>query len=82
MPVTPPDNFVPLMSIEEVKAETMLLTPDNIRLYPCSDGRRDDFRSMWNKFGPQAARDIILPAIWYQVTPRPSVVFKHHAEHA
>ena len=63
------------MSVEEVKAEVLLLNLDTIRKYPCSRSKRDDFYSMWSRFGPQAARDIMIPSIWYEKTPRPSEVF-------
>ena len=63
------------MTVEEVKAEVMLLTPENITHFPCTAGKRDDFRSLWNKCGPQAGRDIMIPPIWYGEVPRPSEFF-------
>ena len=67
------------MTVEEVKAEVQLLTLENIKKFPCSRGKTDDFYSMWQRFGPQAARDIMIPVIWNKETPRPSEVFGKNA---
>ena len=63
------------MTVAEVKEEVSLLTLQNIRKYPCSRSKREDFYTMWQRFGPQAARDIMIPPVWYGETPRPSEVF-------
>jgi len=63
------------MTVEELKKETMILTLENIKSYPCSRSKRDDFYSMWQRFGPQAARDIMMPPIWEGEFPLPSEVF-------
>ena len=63
------------MTVEEVKAEVQLLTLENIKKFPCTRGKIDDFYSMWQKFGPQAARDIMIPVLWNNEVPRPSEVF-------
>tara|TARA_R110002012_G_scaffold50743_1_gene131135 strand:- start:128 stop:331 length:204 start_codon:yes stop_codon:yes gene_type:complete len=63
------------MTVEEVKSEVQLLTLANIKKFPCSRSATDDFYSMWQKFGPQAARDNMIPLIWRNECPRPSEVF-------
>ena len=63
------------MTVEEVKAEVQLLNLENIRQYPCSRSKMDDFYSMWSRFGPEAARTIMIPSIWEGETPPPSEVF-------
>lgn len=75
MAVRIPDNFTPTMTVEEVKQEVMLLDLDNIRHFPIDDGKRMDFYSLWNRFGPQAGRDIMIPLVWYGYCPRPSTFF-------
>jgi len=75
MPVKQPENFTPLMTVQEVKDEVQLLNLDNIRHFPISESKRDDFYSLFNRFGPQAARDIMVPMVWYGYCPRPSVYF-------
>ena len=62
------------MTVEEVKAEVQLLTIENIRHFPCGVSLKDDFYSMHNRFGAEAARTIMIPAIWNGVIPRPSEV--------
>ena len=32
---------------------------------------------MWQRFGPQAARDIMIPAVWNGECPVPSEYFNH-----
>ena len=48
------------MTVEQVKAEVQLLTLDNIRSFPCGRSKTEDFYTMWQRFGPQAARDIMI----------------------
>ncbi len=63
------------MTVEEVKAEVQLLNLDNIRKFPCSRSKCDDFYSMWGRFGPEAARTAMIPYIWDGRSPRPSEHF-------
>ena len=63
------------MTVEQVKAEVMLLDVDNIQKFPCKEGKREDFRNLWLRFGPQAARDVMIPDIWYEKCPLPSEFF-------
>ena len=63
------------MTVEEVKAEVQLLDLDNIKKYDCTRSKRDDFYSMWGRFGPDAARTAMIPYIWDGRFPRPSEYF-------
>ena len=63
------------MTVAEVKAEVQLLTLENIRKYPCSISKCDQFYSMWQRFGPEAARTAFIPYIWDGRFPRPSEHF-------
>ena len=75
MPVREPENFVPTMSVQDVKDEVLLLNLENIRSFPIPESKQLDFHSLWTRLGCQAGRDIIIPLIWYNVCPRPSVYF-------
>tara|TARA_B100000073_G_scaffold284895_1_gene246265 strand:- start:1058 stop:1300 length:243 start_codon:yes stop_codon:yes gene_type:complete len=67
-------NFYNL-TVDEIKHEVSLLTVENIRKYPCGRPQVEDFYNMWQRFGPQAARDIMIPYVWYGNGPKPSEVF-------
>ena len=75
MPIKEPENFVPTMTVQEVKDEVLLLNLENIRHFPISESKRMDFYSLWNKYGPQAGRDILIPVVWYGQCPKPSEYF-------
>jgi len=75
MPVRIPENFTPSMSVQDVKDEVLLFNLENIRHFPISESKRMDFYSLWNKFGPQAGRDILIPMVYYGYIPRPSEYF-------
>jgi len=75
MPLREPENFVPTLTPGQVKDEVMLIDIDNIRHFPISESKRMDFHSLWSKFGPQAARDIMIPVVYYGYCPRPSEYF-------
>ena len=62
------------MTVEEVQQEVQLLTIENIRHFPCGASLKDDFYSMHNRFGVEAARTIMIPAVWNNKIPRPSEV--------
>ena len=64
------------ITVEQVKAEVMLLDVDNIQKFPVKEGKREDFRNLWLRFGPQAARDIMIPTIWKGECPLPSEFFE------
>ena len=63
------------ITVEQVQKEVRLLDVDNIQHYPCKEGKREDFRNLWLRFGPQAARDVILADIFNGKYPLPSEFF-------
>ena len=63
------------MTVAEVKEEVNLLTIENIRHFPCSRSNRDDFYTLFNKFGISAARTFMIVPIWNNECPRPSEFF-------
>lgn len=63
------------MTVEQVKAEVQLFTLENIRKFPCGRSKREDFYTMWQRFGPEAARTIMIPAVYYGEVPAPSEYF-------
>lgn len=56
---------------EELKKEVAVFTLENIRKYPEYQLKWDDFYSMWLRFGPEAARTILIPYIWDGRFPAP-----------
>ena len=62
--------------VEKLQQELQLLTLENIKNYPEYKSKQDDFYSMWQRFGPDAARTILIPYIWDGRLPRPSEVVK------
>ena len=63
------------MTVEDVQKEILLLNLENIRRYPCSRSSIEDFYTMWSRFGPDAARTIMIPPIWEGKYPLPSEFF-------
>lgn len=63
------------MTVEDVQKEVLILNLENIRKYPCSRSKIEDFYTMWQRFGPTAARTIMIPDIFYSKLPLPSEVF-------
>ena len=63
------------MTVEEVKQEVQLLNLENIRHYPCTRSLQEDFYSLFNRFGPDAARTIMIPPLWRGEIPKPSEFF-------
>lgn len=63
------------MTVAEVQQEVQLLNLENIRKFPCSRSKVEDFYTMWSRFGPEAARTIMIPSIWDGSSPRPSEFF-------
>jgi hypothetical protein len=60
-------------SVEELQEELSVLTLYNIKKYPEYKSKWDDFYSMWLRFGPEAARTILIPSIWEGKLPSPKV---------
>ena len=56
-------------TVEELKEEISVLTLENIKQYPGLKCKWDDFYEMWLRFGPEAARTILIPAIWTGQVP-------------
>ncbi len=52
------------LTVEQVKEEVSYLTVEKIRHFPCSPSHRDAFYELWNRFGPEAARTAMIPAVW------------------
>ena len=59
-------------SVETLQEELKEITIENIKKYPSYKSKWDDFYSMWQRFGPDAARTILIPYIWDGRLPRPS----------
>ena len=60
---------------EQVQEEVNLLNLQNIRTLPITRSKIDDFYSMWQRFGPQAARTATIPYVWQGKMPLPSEYF-------
>ena len=69
-----------MTEVEKLQKELQLLTLENIKLFPEYARKWDDFYSVWQKFGPDAARTILIPYIWDGTFPWPSVVVKDRKE--
>ena len=61
-------------TVAELQEELSVLTLENIKNYKPYKSRWDDFYSMWLKFGPDAARTILIPYIWEGKIPSPKEV--------
>ena len=57
---------------QQVEEEVLLLTLENMKKFPCSMSLRDQFYSMWQRFGPQSARTATIPYVWQGEVPLPS----------
>jgi len=60
---------------EQVQEEVNLLDLQNIKQLPVSRSKIDDFYSMWQRFGPAAARTYMIPTVWTGKSPLPSEFF-------
>ena len=58
-------------SVAELKEELSHITLENVKRYKEYKLRWDDFYSMWLRFGPEAARTILIPYIWRGDYPSP-----------
>ena len=59
-------------TVDELQEELKALTVENIKSYIGYTRKWDDFYSMWQRFGPEAARTILIPYIWDGRLPAPS----------
>lgn len=60
------------MTVQELVSELEGVTLENIKKHKEYKRKWDDFYTMWQRFGPQAARTILIPYIWEGKMPRPS----------
>ena len=65
------------MTVDEVKEEVKLLNLENIRKFPCTNTQREDFYSLYNKFGVTAAQTIMIPPIFREECVKPSEFLKN-----
>ena len=61
-------------SYEELQTELSVITLENVKTYKAYKNNWDDFYSMWLRFGPDAARTILIPYIWDGRIPSPKEV--------
>ena len=59
-------------TVDELKQELAVLTLENIKRFPGLKSKWDDFYEVWLRFGPDAARTILLPYIWDGRLPTPA----------
>ena len=59
-------------TVDEFREELSSLTIENLKQYTGYRRKWDDFYSMWLRFGPDAARTILIPYIWDGRLPAPS----------
>ena len=60
------------MTVQELVSELEGVTLENIKKHKEYKRKWDDFYTMWQRFGPQSARTILIPYIWNGEMPRPS----------
>ena len=58
-------------SYEGLQKELSVITLENVKSYRSYRKQWDDFYSMWLRFGPDAARTILIPYIWDGRLPSP-----------
>ena len=63
------------LTVEQVKEEVKILNMDNIKKFPVYFGAVENFYSMWQRFGPEAARTMMIPYVWQGKCPLPSEHF-------
>ena len=61
-------------SIDELKDELSVVTIENVKSFKAYKAKWDDFYSMWQRFGPDAARTILIPSIWEGRLPSPKEI--------
>ena len=69
-------NFKKVYSgtVDELKEELSALTLENVKSYLPYKKKWEDFYSMWQRFGPDAARTILIPYVWTGEFPSPKEV--------
>ena len=51
-------------TVEQLQEELSVLTLENIKQYRAYKSKWDDFYEVWLRFGPEAARTILIPYVW------------------
>ena len=59
-------------TVDSLIEELSVITLENIKQYTEYHPQWDDFYSMWLRFGPDAARTILIPYIWDGRLPAPT----------
>ena len=62
-------------TVEELKDELSVITIENMKQYVSYKKKWDEFYSMWLRFGPEAARTILIPYIWDGSLPSPKEAY-------
>lgn len=63
-------------TVEDLKEELSVLTLENIKQYTGLKSKWDDFYEVWLRFGPEAARTILIPYVWTGKLPSPKVAHR------
>ena len=63
-------------TVEDLKEELSVLTLENIKKYTGLKPKWDDFYEVWLRFGPEAARTVLLPHIWSGTLPSPKEAYR------
>ena len=58
-------------NVEQLREELSDITLENMKQYKEYRPRWDDFYSVWLRFGPDAARTLLIPYIWRGDYPAP-----------
>ena len=51
-------------TVAQLQEELSVLTLENIKKYRAYKSKWDDFYEVWLRFGPEAARTILIPYVW------------------
>ena len=63
-------------TVEDLKEELSVLTLENIKKYKGLKPKWDDFYEVWLRFGPEAARTVLIPSIWSGKLPSPKEAYR------
>mgnify|MGYP000297423536 CR=1 FL=1 len=61
-------------TVDSLIEELSVITLENIKQYTEYHPQWDDFYSMWLRFGPEAARTIMITPVWDGTIPSPKEV--------
>ena len=68
-------NKVYAGTVEDLRDELSVITIENLKQYIPYRKKWDEFYSMWLRFGPEAARTILIPYIWDGSLPSPKEAY-------